>query len=228
VLALFPENASSFGGQIDSLILLITVIVGAWFVLAEAALIGFAIRYRRKARTRAAWVPGDTWRSLSWVLVPAVLILICDFAIEAAGAPVWKAVKQTFVQPDERILIRGKQFVWEFFYPGQDGRLRTPDDIKVLNNLTVPVGAVVQFDLEAEDVIHSFWLPHMRLKQDAVPGRTIQGWFKPTKEGTFAVACAELCGVGHGKMGGELRVVSADRYREWLAGQRPADTFWEE
>ncbi len=223
-----PENASSFGGDIDFLIALISVVVGIWFVAAEAVLIGFAIRYRRRDGKRAAYVPGDTWRSLSWVLVPVALILVCDFGIDAVGADVWSTVKETIAPPQERILIKSKQFVWEIVYAGKDGRLETQDDIRILNDLTVPVDAVVQFDLESEDVVHSLWLPHLRLKQDAVPGRVIRGWFKATKVGTFGLACAELCGVGHGRMGGELHVLPPERYRDWLASQQPRDAFWEE
>jgi len=228
LLSWLPENVSSYGSDMDSLLRLILYIVGVWFVLAEVVLIGFLVVYRKKPGKRAAWVPGSNLKQLSWVLLPCVVILGLDLAIEAAGAPVWHTIKQTLPDPDLTVRVSGKQFAWDFTHPGEDGQLDTDDDIKSEFDLYVPVDSVVQFELVSEDVIHSFWLPHLRLKQDVVPGRSIKGWFEVTKEGIYPIACAELCGIGHTKMGARLHVQSLEEHRIWVQSQEPLDEFWEE
>jgi cytochrome c oxidase subunit 2 len=222
-----PESVSTYGGDVDSLLLLIFYIIGVWFILAEVVLIGFAIAYRKRSGKRAAWVPGTSLKHLSWVLIPCIVILGLDLAIDAAGAPVWRDIKETLPEPDLTVRVIGKQFAWDFVHPGQDGLLDTDDDISSEFELFVPVDSVVRFELVSNDVLHSFWLPHFRLKQDIVPGRAIKGWFQATKTGSYPVACAELCGLGHGTMRGRLHVQSIAEHEAWLAEQVPTDDFWE-
>lgn len=209
--AWFPEPASSFAGNLDRLIAEITVLVGGWFLAAEAVLFYFLFRYRR--REEAPRPPAR--ERLAWVLIPAALVLACDLAIDAAGAPVWREIKEEIPPADLTVGVRGRQYLWEFTHPGEDGELGTEDDVLLLNELHVPRNAVVRFSLTAEDVLHSLWMPHLRLKQDAVPGRAITGWFQAVREGEFPVACAELCGIGHGAMKGRLVVHSPEGYRRW-------------
>ncbi|MBI1909465.1 MAG: cytochrome c oxidase subunit II [Deltaproteobacteria bacterium] len=211
-----PENISTYGHRIDGILQAIAWIVGVWFLLVEAVLFYFLIRYRRRPGVSATYQPGTKWRPLLWLLVPAILILGFDLGIDFMQGPVWTEIKQSLPQPDQTIRIKGRQFVWEFTHPGRDGRLDTADDILATNQLTVPINTKIQFELQSADVIHSLWIPNLRLKQDAVPGRTIPGWFEATKEGTFPVACAELCGSGHGVMKGEMRVLNAANYQKWL------------
>lgn len=222
-MELLPENVSSYGDGIDSIIHLIVVVVGIWFIAAEALLLFFAIRYRRKTGKPAAYVTGNTLTAAAWVLIPAAAVLACDLVIEAAGKPVWHEIKQTLPDPDQVVRIEGRQFVWDMVHPGADGEIGTRDDIATLNMLHVPLDATVQFELSAKDVIHSFFVPNMRLKQDAVPGRTIKGWFKATKEGEYMISCAELCGMGHGNMRGVLKVLGPEAYRLWVEENTPED-----
>lgn len=214
-----PENVSSYGHRIDHVLNVIYYIVGAWFVLVEAVFLYFIVRYRRKPGRVAAYQPGTTFKALAWVLLPAVMILAFDFGIDAVQNPVWRDIKINLPTADQKIRIRGKQFVWEMTHPGPDRLLDTSDDIQTLNQLTVPVHAKVEFELESADVIHSLWIPNLRLKQDAVPGRTIRGWFEATQEGTYPVSCAELCGSGHGTMKGELHVLNETDYQKWMEEQ---------
>jgi cytochrome c oxidase subunit 2 len=217
-----PEAASSYAGEIDGLLVLITVIVGVWFLVAEGVLIYFALRYRRVEGQRAAYVPARTLRTMSFVLVPCALVLGFDLVIDAAGAPVWDHVKQELPPADERVRIVGEQWAWRFTYPGADGLLDTADDVEVINELRVPVDAVVEFELGAKDVLHSLWVPELRLKQDAVPGRTIRGWFKATREGSYEFMCAEICGIGHTMMKAMLHVESPEAYRQWIHSKQAA------
>jgi len=211
-----PVAASSFAGDLDWLLHFITWIVGIWFVLAEAVLLFLVVRYRRRPGVRAAYQPARGLRAMSFVLVPCALILGFDLIIDAVAAPIWHKIKETLPPAQETVRITGEQWAWRFRLPGPDGRLDTADDIEVVNELHLPVGAVVQFELTAKDVIHSLWMPEMRLKQDAVPGRTIRGWFQPTREGRYEMACAQICGFGHTMMKAEVVVEGREAYDAWL------------
>jgi cytochrome c oxidase subunit 2 len=217
-----PEAASSFAGRIDSLLILITVIVGVWFLVAEGLLVYMALRFRRREGQKAAYLPARSLRAMSWILVPCGVILMLDLVIDAAGAPVWADIKERIPPHEELVRIQGEQWLWRFTYAGPDGQLDTADDFVTLNELRLPVDTVVQFDLRAKDVLHSFWVPALRLKQDAVPGRSIRGWFEPILEGSYEVICTEICGVGHTMMKGMLHVASRAEYDQWVQTQLAA------
>jgi cytochrome c oxidase subunit 2 len=118
--------------------------------------------------------------------------------------------------------VTAKQFNWEMLYPGPDGQFGTADDLLLDNELHVPVNKVVRVTLKSKDVIHSFFLPHVRLKQDAVPGREIEAWFEATKLGRYEIPCAELCGFGHSGMKGWLTVHPPDEYQKWVKQRWPS------
>jgi cytochrome c oxidase subunit 2 len=113
--------------------------------------------------------------------------------------------------------VNGKQFNWDMTYPGPDGEWGTDDDLQLENQLHVPVNEVVHIRLTADDVIHSFFVPQLRLKQDALPGRFINMWFEATKPGTYEIPCAELCGFGHSGMLGYLTVHTEEDYAAWVS-----------
>ena len=217
----FPENVSTFGGDIDSLFYLILYITGAWFILTEGLIVFFLIRYRRRQGSKAAYLPGESLRQASWILVPCIAVLILDLWLDFRGADVWGKIKRQVPPSDLVIQITGKQFNWEIVYPGPDGKFGTEDDLQIDNELHVPVGKVVHVVLKSKDVIHSFFLPHLRLKQDAVPGREIQAWFEATKPGQFEMPCAELCGFGHSGMNGQLIVQPQEEYEKWVQEHWP-------
>ena len=213
---LLPSNVSTFGGDIDHVFWLIFWIVGIWFVAAEGVLLYAIIRHRKRAGVHALYLPGNTARQLAWVLIPALVVLCLDLGIDRAGASVWELVKGTPPVGDVVVRITAKQFNWIFTYPGPDGKFGTADDVTTENDLHVPLGKVVRFELQSQDVIHSFFIPDMRLKQDVVPGRTIHGWFEATKLGTYEIACAELCGFGHYSMHGNVIVQTPAEYAGWV------------
>jgi cytochrome c oxidase subunit 2 len=219
-----PQAASSFAPDLDRLLLTITIIVGAWFLVAEAILLGFAIRYRRRPGRRAAYLPAHGLRHLAFVLVPCAVILGFDLVIDALAAPVWEKVKLELPPHDQLVRIQGEAWQWRFTHAGLDGRLDTPDDVETVNEMHTPVDQTVLFELRARDVLHALWIPELRLKQDAVPGRSIRGWFRPTREGTYPVVCAEICGMAHTIMQGSLRVESPQAFEEWLRSRAPAPT----
>lgn len=218
----FPENISTYGGDVDGVFYLIYWIVGFWFILTEAAIIYFVVRYRRRSDRGATYVRGDRWHELAWVLVPAAVILVLDLSIDAAGARVWDRVKTHLPAGDVHLVVAAKQFEWRTTYPGADARLGTADDFTVGSELHVPAGKDIRITLRSDDVIHSFFLPNVRLKQDVIPGRDIDVWFNATKTGRYELACAELCGFGHYTMRGTLVVHPPDEYDTWAAQQAAA------
>lgn len=216
MMAWIQGGASSFSGDVDFLILLIAVIVGFWFVLAELALFYFIVRFRRRDGMAAAYITGERRQEKRWITIPHMLIIVCDIVILAFSFQVWSAIKQDLPPAEANIRVIGHQWAWRFMHPGADGQLGTADDVETIDELRLQVNTLYHFHLEAADVLHSFSIPAFRLKQDAVPGRVITGWFKPTKTGTFDIQCAEICGIGHGIMGAKLIVESAADHQRWL------------
>jgi len=212
----FPENISTFGADVDGVFYLIYYIVGFWFLLTQVAIFYLVIRFRRRAGQPAAYIRGDTWKQLSWILIPAAIVLVLDLGIDAAGARVWEEIKTRIPAGDVHLEINAKQFEWMITYPGADDQLGTADDFIVNSELHVPVDKDVRITLKSNDVVHSFFLPNVRLKQDVVPGRAIDVWFKVTKPGTYELACSELCGFGHYTMRGTFIVQTPEEYDRWV------------
>jgi cytochrome c oxidase subunit 2 len=196
------------------------VIVGAWFVVAELLLLYLVFRYRRRSGTKATYLPARSLRAMAVVLIPCAVILAFDLVIDAVAAPIWDDIKQKLPAHDQLVRIQGEQWAWRFTYPGPDGVLDTQDDFETVNEMHVPIGKVVQFELTAKDVLHSFFVRELRLKQDAVPGRVIRGWFTATREGAYEIPCAEICGFAHTMMKGTLTVESEEAYGRWLESKR--------
>ena len=213
-----PENVSTYGKDIDRLFYIIYYITGTTFLLVTGALVVFLILYRQREGRRATYVHGNTTLEIIWTIVPAIILVDLSFMSQAS----WGHIKGRVPPSDVHVQVTAKQFNWEILYPGPDGKIGTADDLQVDNELHVPVGKVVRVTLKAKDVIHSFFLPNLRLKQDAVPGREIQAWFEATKPGRYELPCAELCGFGHSGMLGHLTVHTADDYDKWVKEQWPS------
>lgn len=217
-----PENVSTYGGEIDAVISLIYYVTLAWFFLTMGAFVLFLILYRRREGRRAAYVQGDRLREVAWLLVPVVIVLVLDFWIDFRGAPVWAKVRGQMPTTELTIQVTAKQFNWEVLYPGPDGKFGTADDLQLENELHVPANKAVRLVLKSKDVIHSIFLPNLRLKQDIVPGRVIPAWFEATKPGKYELPCAELCGFGHSGMNGWLYVHTPELYQKWVKEQWPS------
>jgi cytochrome c oxidase subunit 2 len=217
----YVPGASTFAADIDGIITLIAVLVGFWGVLAEMLLIGLVIAFREKPGVKAQYITGDEKHQKAWIAFPHYLVLACDVLVIISAVRVWYHVKQELPVADETVKIISQQWAWSFVHAGPDKRLDTADDIATVDDLHVQVGKVYHFKLEARDVMHSFSVPAFRLKQDAVPGRVITGWFEPTRTGTFDIQCAEICGIGHGLMPARIVVESADEHAAWMARNAP-------
>jgi cytochrome c oxidase subunit 2 len=212
---LVPQ-ASTSAQQIDWLFTVILVTVGFWFLVAQAVLFTFLVRFRRRPGVSALYITGEKPEEKRWISRPHALVIVCDVFLIASALWVWKAIKQDQPPADERVRIVAQQWAWLFVHPGEDGKLDTPDDVTTVNELHVKTDTTYQFELTSKDVVHSFSVPAFRLKQDAVPGRVVTGWFRPIRTGTFDIQCAEICGIGHALMPARLVVESRERYVAWL------------
>jgi cytochrome c oxidase subunit 2 len=232
----FPTLASEHGGRIDSLFMAVLVVSGIAFVLVQGALGYFVARYGENANERASYWHDNPKAEAILLIMTAVILTVLVFM----GQRVWASIYFSDAPTNATIIqVTGEQFAWNFHYAGPDGQFgRTDnklitgtnpigldrddptakDDVLSIGVMHAPVGKPVRVRLRSKDVIHSFFLPNFRMKQDAVPGMGIEVWFTPTKAGQYEIACAELCGLGHYRMKGALTVdESEDAFNKWLA-----------
>jgi cytochrome c oxidase subunit II len=220
-----PENVSTFGRDIDWLFHLIYAITAITGILVFVTLIAFLVMYRDRPGRRARYTHGNTTLEIVWTVIPALILVVLTFL----SVPAWSKIKMTQPPTDMIVQVTAKQFNWQVAYPGPDGKLGTEDDVHLLDELHVPVNKPIRVVLKSQDVIHSFFVPSFRIKQDAVPGREIIAWFDATKPGKYEWPCAELCGFGHSGMRGWVYVHSTEDYAKWAAENlKPAAATQEE
>jgi cytochrome c oxidase subunit 2 len=213
------------------------VTAGGLLVVAHLAL-GYAL-WRFGDKTQVTFRLATPRQERNWSLVPIILMaLIAEGGVFVLGLPVW--AKLYDAAPDDAVTVEitAEQFAWNVRYPGKDGQfgrteisllsLNNPlgldrndpaarDDLLLTGEIHLPLNRPARIRLRAKDVLHSFFLPIQRVKQDVVPGMTIEAWFVPTESGDYEIACAELCGFGHYQMRGLLRVESPEAFAAWLA-----------
>ena len=213
--------ASSYAADIDALFTLIFVFVGFWLILCEGLFFWLIWRFRKKEGARGQYITGELKSETRWITYPHLLVLVCDLFIVVGAVKVWYDVKQYLPPAEETVRIVSQQWAWTFVHAGPDGLLGTTDDITKVNELHVQVDRTYHYKLESTDVLHSFSVPVFRLKQDAVPGRVITGWFKPTQAGEWDIQCAEICGIGHGLMGARIYIETPAQHAAWLMQESP-------
>src|SRR5262247_319649 len=214
-----PENVSTYGQDIDWLFHLIYWITGITFVVVTVAFLAFLVIYRDRPGRQARFTHGSTPLEIVWTIVPTLILVVLTFL----SLPAWSRIKMSIPPTDFVIEVTAKQFNFQVTYPGEDGKFGTADDKTLLDEMHVPVGKVVRINLKSQDVIHSFFVPQFRMKQDAVPGHEIRQWFEATKPGKYEWPCAELCGFGHSGMRGWIYVHTADEYGKWAAENLKAE-----
>mgnify|MGYP002629150701 CR=1 FL=1 len=208
-----PKDVSAHGYQIDSLFYFILGLTGIVFIATEVLLFWFIWKYdAARGDHKAVYIHGSQTFELVWTIIPAATLLF--LAIYQMNA--WANVKMRRPDIPPTVEVVGRQFEWRLRYPGRDGMLGTADDIHLVNDLHLPVDEEVLVQLKSMDVLHSFFLPNLRIKQDAVPGMKIPVWFQATETGAFDIVCAELCGWGHYKMKGRVTFVSRPEFDRWL------------
>ena len=210
-LPLFPEQASSIASQVDGLYFLL-VAVSAFFTLLIFALVFvFAVKYRHSAHPRAEQIEGSLPLELTWTLIPLGISMI----FFAWGALIYFQQARP-PRGAMEVYAVGKQWMWKFEH--ETGQ-------REINSLHVPVNRDIKMIMSSQDVIHSFYVPAFRIKQDVLPGRYTSTWFRPTKVGTYHLFCAEYCGTQHSGMIGEVVVMEPTAYQAWLASGGASTTM---
>jgi cytochrome c oxidase subunit 2 len=209
--------ASSFAGDIDALIALVTALVGFWALLSYAAFFFLIFRYREQEGRRGQYVTGEEKNLKRWISYPHAAIIFCDLVIVFMAIMVWHNIKQRLPDADSTVRVVAQQWAWNFVHPGPDNELDTEDDIVSFNELHVEQGRTYHYELISKDVLHDFSVPVFRLKQDAIPGRVMEGWFEPTRAGQYDIQCAEMCGIGHGIMGARIFVETPEEHATWMS-----------
>jgi cytochrome c oxidase subunit 2 len=202
---LFPVSASDFSDEVDLLFILWSVISVFFTILIAGLILYFMVHYRRRhpeevgENERAAM-----WLEIGWSVVPLIIML----AMFAWGTRVFFRL---YRPPKDAIDLTaiGKQWMWKIQHPGGQ---------REINSLHVPVNQPIRMTLASQDVIHSFYVPAFRVKQDVVPGRFTSLWFKATRPGTYHLFCTEYCGTEHSLMIGSVIVMEPQAYEAWLAG----------
>ena len=216
MLERYLTGASTYAHNIDHLFLLIAALVGFWLIVAEVALFWLIFTFRQKDGRPTQHITGDEKHLHRWVAIPHSLVILCDLVIIIPAIMVWYNIKQYMPPADQTVRVFAQQWAWSFQQPGPDGILDTADDIRTVGELHVTVNTTYHFELLSRDTVHSFAVPAFRLKQDALPGRTITGWFRPNRLGTFDIQCTQICGIGHALMAGRVIVETPQEHAAWL------------
>ena len=234
-----PVAAAAEAGRIDQILVLVHWLMLVLFVGWALFFLFVLVRFRRGAHPHASYTGvRGTWATLvEGGVLAAEIVLLAFFSI-----PAWSARVDAFPSLQQSVVVRvvSEQFAWNVHYPGRDGTFgrtdlrlvaadnplgldRTDpaarDDVTTVNEMNVPVNRSVIVYLTSKDVIHSFTLPEMRVKQDAIPGSVQPVWFTPTRTGEWEIACSQLCGLAHYRMKGFFTVQTAADFEAWLGAQ---------
>jgi cytochrome c oxidase subunit 2 len=234
-----PVQASAHAAEIDQMTVLVHWLMFVLFVGWGVFFLFVIFRFRKGANPRASYTGAEGKISKGIEVAVAVIegILLVFYAI-----PAWATRVTRFPSESEAVVVRvvGEQFAWNIHYPGPDGKFgrtdirkvtadnplgldrtdpNAKDDVTTINQLYLPENRPVLVHLSSKDVIHSFGLIEMRVKQDAIPGMTMPVWFVPTRRGEYDLACSQLCGLGHFRMHGFVTVQTDAEFRKWLDDQ---------
>jgi cytochrome c oxidase subunit 2 len=232
-----PVAASTHAGEIDHMTVLVHWLMLVLFVGWGAFFLFVLVRFRKSANPKAdyAGAKGKFAKSTEIAVAIVEVVLLIFYAI-----PAWATRVTRFPPESEAVVVHvvGEQFAWNVHYPGADGKFgrtdpklvsaenpigldrtdpNAKDDITTINQLNLPVDRPVLVHLSSKDVIHSFGLYEMRVKQDAIPGLDIPVWFIPNRVGEYEITCSQLCGLGHYRMRGFVNIKTETDFRSWLA-----------
>ncbi len=220
LLFFVPEQASSVAGQVDLFFFFMVAVSGFVSLLIAGLIVFFALRYRdtgvaaervephaddlEEAAAHAGHGRGAMLLELTWTVIPLMITMV----MFGWGTTLFFTLSRPPADAMQLNAI-GKQWMWKFQHP---------EGVREINELHVPVGQNIKLTMSSEDVIHSFFVPAFRVKQDVVSGRYTQVWFRATKTGSYHLFCAEYCGTQHSGMIGTVTVMEPDAYEAWLAG----------
>ncbi|HET9409210.1 MAG TPA: cytochrome c oxidase subunit II [Candidatus Sulfotelmatobacter sp.] len=203
-LPLWPERASAMAGNVDALFIFLLIVSGMMSLLIFVCIIIFATKYRYRRGVPAEQIEGSTALEVTWTAIPFGVFMVIF---------VWGAVvyfqERTPPRDSTEVYLVAKQWMW---------KMEHAEGQRELNELHVPVGRDVKMIMTSQDVIHSFFVPAFRIKQDVLPGRYTTAWFRATKPGTYHLFCAEYCGTRHSGMIGSIIVMEPGQYEAWVNG----------
>src|SRR6476659_1230225 len=201
---LWPARASTTAGSVDALFVFLVILSGMVSVAIFTAIMVFAVRFRRRTGVLAEQIEGSTALEITWSIIPLGIFVVIF---------IWGAViyfkERTPPRGATEVYVVAKQWMW---------KLQHEEGQREINELHVPVGRDVKLIMTSQDVIHSFFVPAFRIKQDVLPGRYTTAWLHPTKAGTYHLFCAEYCGSQHSGMIGQVVVLEPAQYQAWLSG----------
>jgi len=234
-----PPQAATHAADIDNMIALIHWLMLVLFVGWGGYFVYVLFRFRKSANPKASYegAHGKFAKYTEYAIIAIEALLLVGYAI-----PAWALRVASFPPENEAVVVRvvAEQFAWNVHYPGPDGKFgrrdiklvaaenpigldRTDpdakDDVTTINQLNLPVDRPILVHLSSKDVIHSFGLYEMRVKQDAIPGMSIPVWFIPNRAGEYEIACSQLCGLGHFRMRGFVTIQSEADYKKWFDEQ---------
>jgi cytochrome c oxidase subunit II len=210
---MFPDAASTMADQVDLFYFFMWAVTGFFTLLIFVLVVGFALKYRRRSEEPPPEQPTYVKLEMLWTVIPFAITMV----MFVWGA--YLAVAQSRIPENATTIdVLGKQWMWKTQHP--NGR-------QEINELTVPVNRPIKLRMISQDVIHSFFIPAFRNKQDVLPGRYSYMWFQATKPGTYHLFCAEYCGAQHAGMVGRVNVLSEAEYERWLEAVPPEDELAE-
>jgi len=201
---LWPQRASTMAGSVDALYIFLLIVSGLMTLLILAAVVFFAARFRHRRGVPAEQIEGSTPLELIWSVIPLVVFMV----IFLWGAIVYFKGR-TPPRDATEVYVVAKQWMW---------KLEHAEGQREINELHVPVGRDVKLIMTSQDVIHSFFVPAFRMKQDVLPGRYTVAWFRATKPGTYHLFCTQYCGTQHSGMIGNVIVMEPAQYEAWMSG----------
>ena len=207
-----PPSVSPNGDRIRDSYFFIAIFAGAIFLLVEGALLLFVVRFRRRGRRHDEEGPqirGNTNLELAWTAVPVLILVVIGAFVFYKIPGIEDPAPAQAADEHLAVTIQGRQFYWQF---GYDGGAVGIDELVVPVNRTI----VARLTSPDHDVIHSWWIPELGGKRDAIPGATTEVWFRPRREGVFLGTCGEFCGIQHAAMRARVRVVSQQEYERYL------------
>jgi cytochrome c oxidase subunit 2 len=223
-----PLDASAEGWRIDHILHFANY---AALTLGAVALVWLGIvLVRDRKHKKALYTHGQTRaeKAIPLALAAMVFLVVDGYLLFRSTTDLHSSilrVDEALAEPGAlRVQINARQWAWDVRYPGSDDRFGTDDDIYTVGQLVIPEGRAVVFELAANDVVHSFYLPNFRIKQDAIPGTVGQGWFRAARLGSYEIACAQHCGVHHYQMRGTVDVLSEADFTTWR-GAMSADAL---
>ncbi len=216
-----PQNISSNGHLIDGLWNYTTALCIFYFILVCIGLFGFSFLYSRKRNKTPYYTYGNKKQHIIvTAIIGAAVFLTIDLNIARIASN--DLIDSFWKYPDPktekviRVEVMAQQWLWSFRYAGPDGEFATADDIVTNNDLRIPVNTKILFHLTSKDVIHSFWVPNVRVKVDTIPGRITRVWWDATVPGVYDIVCAEMCGTHHYRMKAQLTVYTEEEFNQWL------------